>query len=56
MVARQTLTATSTMENKRYRPSSGSVNEVAGITSITRVKYSVWETRMAIASAVFSPD
>ena len=41
---------------KYYLPSRGSVREVAGITSITRVKYRVWDTRMAIAKAVFSPD
>jgi hypothetical protein len=52
-VAKQTETATNTIENSKYLPSRGSVREVAGITSITRVKYSVCDTRMAIAKAVF---
>ena len=36
MVAKQTETAMRTMEKSRYRPSRGSVNDVAGITSITK--------------------
>ena len=56
MVAKQTETATSTIEKRRYRPSRGRVREVAGITSMTRVKYRVCDTRIAMARAVFSPD
>jgi hypothetical protein len=39
-----------------YLPSKGRVREVAGITSMTKVKYRVCDTRIAMANAVFSPD
>ena len=39
-----------------YLPRSGNVTEVAGMTSMTRVKYRVCDTSMAMTIAVFSPD
>ena len=56
MVDKATATATRIVLNIKYLPSSGTFFEVAGITSITKVRYKVCDTRMAVTNAVFSPD
>lgn len=44
------------MVNSRYLPSSGKANDVDGIISDMRRKNIVWERRIEMQSAIFSPE
>lgn len=48
--------ATSTIVNKMYLPSRGNAREVDGIISDIRRKNMVWESKILIQRAIFSPE
>lgn len=51
-----TLRPTSIMVKSRYLPSSGNANEVDGMISEMSRKNMVWERRILMQSAIFSPE
>ena len=47
---------TSIIVNKRYFPNNGNANDVDGIISDIRRKNMVWDRRIFMQSAIFSPE
>lgn len=47
---------TNNIVNKRYFPSNGSASDVDGIISEIRRKNMVWESKMDMLNAIFSPE
>jgi hypothetical protein len=56
MIVMTTDKATKTIVNKMYFPSNGRASEVDGMISDIRRKNMVWERRMLMQRAIFSPE